>query len=358
MSALFGKNWTQHELMERVGDISQLGGVRNVTLADGNENGVRAVEFRTGSGFRFVVLPDRGLDISEAEYGGRSLCWRSPTGDVAPAFFEPEGAAWLRGFFGGLLTTCGLTYVGPAGIDEGEALGLHGRISYVPARLVSADGEWRTDEYLMWVRGRVTETSALGHRLTLTRKISTELGSNRLTIEDSIENEGYLPSPFMMLYHFNFGFPLVSGDTILLSPTKDAVTISREAVPDPAEYRRFEDPAPGVKELVFQHEMVADREGYVTAALVNNGLGLGAYLRYRQRELPHFFQWKMLAQGSYVVGLEPSTCWIQPRSKARERGELRFLRPGEVVRHHLEVGVCASAAELENLGRSIPSAEA
>ena len=105
MSHLFGRNWTRRELMERVGDISQLGGIRNLTLNDGNENGVRAVEVRSGTGFRFVVLPDRGMDISEADHAGRLLCWRSSTGDVAPAFFEPPGRGWLRGFFGGLLTT-------------------------------------------------------------------------------------------------------------------------------------------------------------------------------------------------------------------------------------------------------------
>jgi hypothetical protein len=43
MSRLFGRNWSKQDLMERVGDASQLGGIRNVTLNDGNENGVRAV---------------------------------------------------------------------------------------------------------------------------------------------------------------------------------------------------------------------------------------------------------------------------------------------------------------------------
>lgn len=264
MPKLFGRNWTRHELMERVGDISQLGGIRTVTLNDGNENGVRAVEVRTGTGFRFTVLLDRGMDISEADYAGRSLCWRSCAGDVAPAFFEPEGIGWLRGFFGGLLTTCGLTYVGPPGMDEGEALGLHGRVSYIPARNVSTGGEWKGDEYSMWVQGRVSEVSALAPRVTLNRRISTKLGANYLTIEDTIENEGHAPCPFMMLYHFNFGFPLLSADTVLLSPTKDVVTVAREKVAEPGLYGRFEDPTPGFKEMVFRHETVPDPEGYVT----------------------------------------------------------------------------------------------
>jgi galactose mutarotase-like enzyme len=343
--------------MERVGDISQLGGIRTVTLNDGKENGVRAVEVRTGTGFRFTVLPDRGMDISEADYVGRSLCWRSCAGDVAPAFFEPESNGWLRGFFGGLLTTCGLTYIGPPGMDEGEALGLHGRISYIPARNVSAGGEWQGDEYLIWVQGKVSEASALAPRVTLTRKITTKLGASSLTIEDTIQNEGHAPCPFMMLYHFNFGFPVVSSDTVLLSPTKNVVTLSREKVTQPDLYRRFQNPTPGFEEMVFRHETVPDAEGYVTAALINKGYdSFGAYLRYRKKELPHLFQWKMLAQGDYVVGLEPATCWAEPRSKARERGELNFIRPGEVVEHYLEVAVCTSAAEVDNLKKRIPEA--
>jgi galactose mutarotase-like enzyme len=355
MIHLFGKNWTRRELMERVGDISQLGGIRNVTLNDGSENGVRAVEVRTGTGFRFVVLPDRGMDISEADYAGRSLCWRSNTGDVAPAFFEPEGSGWLRGFFGGLLTTCGLTYVGPPGTDQGEVLGLHGRISYIPARNVYADGEWQDDEYSMWVRGRVSEASAVVPRVTLTRKISTKLGANNVTVEDTIENEGHTPSPFTMIYHLNFGFPVVSGDTVLLSPTKNVVTLGREKVAQPDLCRRYQDPMPKFQDSVLRHEMVPDGEGYVTAALINRGLdSFGAYIRYRRRELPHLFQWKMLAQGAYTVALEPANCWIEPRSKARERGELNFLEPGQVVQHHVEIGVCTSAAEVEQLEKRVP----
>jgi hypothetical protein len=98
MTQLFGRDWTRHELMERVGDISQLGGIRTVTLNDGKENGVRAVEVRTGTEFRFTVLPDRGMDISDAEYAGRSLCWRSCTGDVARAFFEPRESGGCEAF--------------------------------------------------------------------------------------------------------------------------------------------------------------------------------------------------------------------------------------------------------------------
>ncbi len=355
MATLFGRTWTRQDLMERAGDISQLGGVRTSTLNDGNEAGVRAVEVRTGTGFRFVVLPDRGMDISEAEFAGRSLCWRSGTGDLAPAFFEPLGRGWLRGFSGGLLTTCGLTYFGPACTDQGESLGQHGRISYIPARNVLADGEWQQDEYLMWVQGKVSETTSMTPKLTMARKISTRLGTNCLTVEDTIENEGHTSSPFMMLYHLNFGFPLLSEETVLLSPTKSVVTVDRQKVEDADLYRRFQNPTAGYQDFVFRHEVAPDANGDVTIALINGGASpFGAYVRYPSRELPHLWQWKMLAQGVYTVALEPANCWMETRAEARKRGDLKFLEPGEIVRHRLEVGVCASKQEIEKL-QGIPS---
>lgn len=359
MANLFGRNWTRRELMERVGDISQLGGIRTSTLNDGNETGVRTVEVRTGTGFRFVVLPDRGMDISEADHAGRSLCWRSGTGDVAPAFFESVGRGWLRGFFGGLMVTCGLTYLGPGGMDEGELLGQHGRVSYLPARSVLADGEWQGDEYVMWVQGKVCETTSVTPKLTMARKISTRLGANSLTVEDTVENEGHTSSPFMMLYHFNFGFPLLQSESLLLSPTKSVVTMAREKVEQPDLFCRFQDPTPGFQDSVLRHEVVPDAEGYVTAALINKGMApFGAYVRYRWKELPHLWEWKMLGQGVYTVALEPANCWIEPRAEARKRGELKFLEPGQIVCHRLEVGVCTSTEEVQELESRIQSFEA
>jgi len=107
MAFLYGREWSKVELLERAGDISQYGGARLMESAEGPEAHVPSALFRTGSGLNFHVLPGRGMDISLADYCGWPLCWRSSTGDVGAGFYEPEGRGWLRGFFGGLLTTCG-----------------------------------------------------------------------------------------------------------------------------------------------------------------------------------------------------------------------------------------------------------
>ena len=114
MIEVYGQKLLRSDLLKRVGDISQIAGFRRSTRTEGNENGVSAVDFYTGTGFFFTVLPDRGLDISFASYRGIPLCWRSSTGDVAPHFYETQGDGWLRSFYGGLLTTCGMVNVGSA----------------------------------------------------------------------------------------------------------------------------------------------------------------------------------------------------------------------------------------------------
>ena len=116
------------------------------------------------------------MDIGAAKYKGASLAWESATGPAHPAYFEQEGLGWLRTFHGGLVAACGLTTAGAPTVDEGQALGLHGRLNHLPAANVWADGGWRGDEYEMWVRGRMREAVVFGENLTLTRRISAQPG--------------------------------------------------------------------------------------------------------------------------------------------------------------------------------------
>ena len=339
MAHLYGREWTRQELLSYVGNISQVGGVRMVTLDDGPERGVRAAEFRSGEGFNFMVLLDRGMDLGPAEYEGVPLAWVSPTGPVAPTFFEPRGVGWLRTFHGGLLATCGLTQAGVPHMDGDEELGLHGRISHIPARQVNQGGRWEDDEYLFWVEGQMREVSIFGHDLCLTRRISAKLGEPRLTIEDRVENLGYAPAPHMILYHCNFGFPLLGPNSRLAAPSLKVEPRDDVAVQGVDQHATFEKPTPGYAEQCFFHHLTADEAGFVVVKLINPELGLAFQLRYRREELPEFTQWKQVGQGTYVVGLEPGNCRPEGRSAARQRGALVELAPGDQRDYCLEMTI-------------------
>ena len=103
MVKLHDREYTCHELLRYVSDISQLGGVRLCTLDDGSERGVRLAEFRTGSGFAFDVLLDRGMDIGRAEHNGRAIAWRSAAGTPHPAHYGPTMEQFRRFFHGGII---------------------------------------------------------------------------------------------------------------------------------------------------------------------------------------------------------------------------------------------------------------
>ena len=71
MVELYGRSMTRREVARHAGMLSQFAGVRLMTLGDGVERGIRMLEFRTGTGFRFTVLVDRALDVADCEYAAR-----------------------------------------------------------------------------------------------------------------------------------------------------------------------------------------------------------------------------------------------------------------------------------------------
>ncbi len=357
MINLYGARYDRIQLLRHVGDISQLAHVKQYELTDGSEKGVDAIDFRTGSGLNFTVLPGRGLDISYAEYQGIPLCWRSSTGDVNSAHYEPQGLGWLRSFSGGLLTTCGLRHVGPPSHDNDEALGLHGRISNIPAQNVWVDGRWEGDRYILWTQGKAIETAALGENLCRTRRIWTELGSRTLHIEDVVENLGYQDSPHMYLFHINVGFPILAAGSEFLAPSTQITPRDEQAAQTLNNYNRGEPPTVDFQEEVYYHTMEPDVDNHIHVALVNrsfnNGQGIGVSVRYHKTQFPNFVQWKMCGEGTYVMGLEPSNCWVDGGERARAQGTLQHIEPGGRKHYEVEIGVLTSNAEIDALQEKI-----
>ena len=348
---LFGKEHKKEEILKKVGDISQICGIRLMELKEGNEKGVDVAEMRSGSGFRAIILLSRGIDIGYAEYKGIPLCWRSAVKDAHPAFFEPEGLGWLRTFYGGMMNTCGLTYAGAPCEDNGKQLGLHGRASHTPATNICTEGEWLGDNYILTLKGKTRETAVFGENVSLSRRITMTLGESRLLINDVVENMGHQETEHMILYHVNTGFPVLDEGSEMLSPTISVVPRDEEAENGCEEYNKFSAPIPGFKEKCYDHKVKADKDGFVHSAIVNrklnNGEGLGLYIKYPIAELPFLIEWKMMGEGTYVVGMEPANCFVTGRATARKNKTLQFLKPGERREYHLEIGVLSSKMEIE-----------
>jgi hypothetical protein len=326
-----GRRWTRSELLSFIGDPEQIAGASPCVLADGKAEGVKAVQVRTGGGLEFTVLPGRGMDIAGAWFRGRALGFVSGTGITSPAYYEEPGLAWLRSFYAGLLTTCGITYSGAPGVDQGKPLGLHGRLANAGAEDLAVSQEWEGDEYMIRLRGRMREAQAMGENLTLTRSIETRLGARSFTIHDVVDNRGFEEEPLMLLYHFNLGFPLLGPRARLIAPILRSTARDEQAAKDRGveQALSFPEPQPGYQEKVFFHELAAARDGRTLVALLNpdtgGGVPLGVVLRFDKNQLPAFTQWKMPRKGFYVLGLEPGTTPPLNRGVLRERGELPMI---------------------------------
>lgn len=336
-------------MLRYVGDFSQLFGIKEYTLTGGRANGVKALDVKTGAGLEFTLVADRCLDIAGLSFKGYNCSYLNKTGIVSPTFYEKDGVGFLRNFFGGFLTTCGLRNVGVPCDDEGESFPLHGRISNIPAEEVSVSTEWVDGVAVMTVSGKMKEARMFGENLVLNRKITCRYGENKILIQNTVENLGFKPEGLMLLFHFNLGYPLLDEEAILVTPTGKLTPRDAEAQSGADAFNQFQAPTPHYAEQVFYHKLNASSSGETTVALVNENLGIAAALHFNNKQLGNFIQWKQMGEGEYVLGMEPANCLVAGRAEERKNGTLEYLQPGESKQFDLVVELVQGASEIEQL---------
>lgn len=324
--------------------MSQIAGAKRYELMDGPAKGVEAIDIKTGSGLEFTVLPGRGMDIAWASYKGVPISYISKTGIVAPEYYESSGCNWLRNFFAGLLTTCGLSNVGPADSDEIPVLGrqdygLHGRISNTAAKNVCVSEEWEGDDYCISVSGKMREAQLFGENLTLKRQINVIAGENRIRINDTIKNESRIKHPMMLLYHINFGYPLIDEGTVLECQSVSITPNNKHSNTGIKNHNNMQAPKQGAGEMCYFHDLQCDDEQNIYVSLVNKRLDVRVRLKYNKDELPYFTQWKVMDEQDYSVGFEPANCLPLGRQVNKDRGLLEYLEPGEAKKINMEIEI-------------------
>jgi galactose mutarotase-like enzyme len=290
-------------------------------------NGMRIIDVHNSSGLTFSLLPDRGLDIWMAHYRGMPLTWISQASPHPP----DHGSSWLRQFNGGLLVTCGLQHAGASERDppSGEERGMHGRYTRLPAEILRHEGCWEEESYVLELSGRVAQSALFGEQLRLERTYRIVLGEPVIEIHDVVSNLADVATPFMLLYHFNFGYPLVRDGTRLDVAAASSHPRDETAGAGYADWERYGSSRPQYEEQVFYHH-VLERDGRSNALLSNGTIGL--MLTWDVVHAPYLTQWKNLRQGIYVSGLEPGNCLPEGQNAARAAGRLVELQPGEVQR--------------------------
>jgi len=321
---------------DKISNVAQLGGIETSILDNGSGRGNRIAWINTGTGLRFKVQIDRAMDITDAFYNQHSLAWLSHNGITTPQPFSDKGIDWLRTFNGGLLTTCGLSHVGGPESDEYGERGVHGHISNIPAEIESIiQPDPRLGKMEMSITGIIRESRIFGPSLALRRTISSTLGEANIRIHDEVVNYGNTYAPLMILYHFNFGYPLVDEGTEILWEGAWKPRFGEEKAQIFKEGNDFKIcPAPidnhlGSGEEVVLIDPFSNDNGICSCGLYNPKIGLKVELNFHKKQLPTLTNWQHWGKNEYVTGLEPGTNHPIGQAKARENNELILLAPDE-----------------------------
>lgn len=334
--------------------------VKKETLHGGKQEGVELITVDNGV-MQIVIIPTRGMSIYEVRSKDIRLGWNSPVeGIVHPAFIDLEsrgGLGWLEGF-NEWMVRCGLEFAGHPGTDEfvnntGDTatmdLTLHGKIGNIPASSVEVivDSE---PPHRIHVRGVVFEKFFYGPKLKLTAEVSVVPGADTFRIDDTITNLGSADQEFQIIYHTNFGEPLLGKGAKLYAAIDKIAPMNEEAAKGIDNFATYAGPTRGYIEQVYLVEPLANPQG-MTGALLQNAKGdRGASMFWSTKQLPYLTIWKNTAavEDGYVTGIEPATGYPYNRKIERAAGRVPKLKPGETRQFTIEYGLHADQQSVKS----------
>ena len=300
-------------------------------LQGGLQDGVDFIEIDNGACW-FSILPTSGMGIWKARLGGTEFGWNSPiNGPVHPNFvplYEEGGLGWLDGF-DELLVRCGLASNGAPDFDSQGRLTypLHGKIANSPAHFLEVSVERGTGE--ISVTGIVDETRFHFLKLRLVSTLKTSPGERGFRIIDRIDNLSENAAEAQLLYHFNFGPPLLDAGAQIVTPLQTLVPRDARAAEGIQTWESYDAAVPGFAEQVYFCELLADQQNN-TQVLLKNAHGMqGTSLLFNKKQLPYFTVWKNttgLSDG-YVTGIEPATNFPNPRGFEGDHNRVVKLAP-------------------------------
>ncbi len=305
--------------------------VNHRTLVGGLRAGMKIIEVNNGR-MKFWLLPERGMGIWKVWLDDIEIGWHSPVrGPVHPQYvpiYDESGLGWLNGF-DELLCRCGLESNGAPEFDVHGKLTypLHGKIANLPAYKVDIE----TESDAVCVQGWVEEARFKFQKLALLATVSSPADSLEIVIHDKVSNLSALTAEFQLLYHINFGAPLLGAGTQLFAPVKTLVPRTLHAAKSVAQWSKFAAPETGFEEQVYFMELLGDENGQTQVLLKNAQGTMGVSLYFNLTQLPCFTLWKDTGslQDGYVTGLEPGTNYPNPRSYEKSQGRVVTLEAGE-----------------------------
>ncbi len=303
----------------KISNFQQIGSLRRYTLEGGKEKGIDVIDCDNGK-LRFLLNVSKACDVMQLYHEGQNTSFISKNG------FTLREPPFGNRFEGGMLYTCGLDNVG--GMRDGNPV--HGSLHNIPAEIVRAE----CNSEGIVVEAIIRDTALFGKNLVLRRRIYSAIGSESLRLEDTLVNEGYRTENYCVLYHVNFGYPLLDEGARIVADVAKCDPRTDWARENEATVCEITEPLPEQKETCYFLTFNQPR-----ISLVNDKLGKSVTLSYSGDTLPHFVEWKSMACGTYALGFEPTTTELD------DRFAYKTLDAGESVRFWIELDLKSGEAK-------------
>ena len=331
--------------------------IEQKVLHGGKQEGSKVLIISSKDGLTITLSPTRGMNLLHVEGFGVRMGWDSPVKEVVnPAFINLEsrnGLGWLEGF-NEMVVRCGYEWTGHPVTADGQIYTLHGKVGNTPASQVEVEVS-DTAPYEIRVRGLVKESTFKKADLQTMTELRYVPGSNSFSLHDVLTNHADYPHDYQIIYHSNFGKPILEEGARFLAPMESISPFNDYAKGGLKEWQTYLGPTKGFDEMVFNIKPLSDTNHRTLAAVVNKAGDKGASIQFDTRQLPVLTLWKNTdtEKQGYVTGIEPGTSYAYPVTIEREQKRVKQLQPGESTQFDLTYTLLHSSSQVSETEKDI-----
>ncbi|WP_297205768.1 aldose 1-epimerase family protein [uncultured Pluralibacter sp.] len=331
--------------------------IEQKVLHGGRQEGSKVITIRSKSGLTIALSPTRGMNLLKVEGFGSRMGWDSPVKEVVnPAFINLEsrnGLGWLEGF-NEMMVRCGYEWTGHPVRADGQLYTLHGKAGNTPVSRVEVEVA-DAAPYEIRVRGLIKESTFKKADLQTLTELRYVPGSNSFSLHDVLTNHADYPHDYQIIYHSNFGTPILEDGARFLAPMAGVSPFNDYAKGGLKAWQTYAGPTKDFDEMVFNIQPLSDSNHQTLAAVVNKAGDKGASIAFNTEQLPVLTMWKntdTLKQG-YVTGIEPGTSYAYPVTIERQQKRVKQLQPGASTQFDLTYTLLHDHAQVAEVEKKI-----
>lgn len=268
--------------------------IEQKVLHGGRQEGSKVITITSQDGLKIALSPTRGMNLLHVTGKNIRLGWDSPVDEVVnPNTINLEsrnGLGWLEGF-NEMMVRCGFEWTGHPVVSEGMIYTLHGRAGNTPASKVVVEVS-DSAPYTITVRGLLKENSFKKSNLETWTELRYVPGSESFTVHDVLTNKADYPRDYQIIYHSNFGTPILEEGARFVAPVKEISPFNDHAKAGLATWQTYKGPTKDFDEMVFNITPYTDAQGKTLAALVNKAGDKGVSIAFDTHQLPLLTLWK------------------------------------------------------------------